>query len=187
MHAGIARLLLLVLLVLPACRRTDVPAPAACEAVAPPLSASAAVGNLAGHFRIALVATAGPRAGASVAGTLTLQPVTAAPSPAGVRYPLAGSASLALDAVGATAPGAIGSVDPHAPGVRVVEWMQGAPPARLVALRLGADANRGDRLLFDGAFLALHVHGIAADSFGGTWTSGSGADQASGHFCAVRS
>lgn len=188
MYIGVARTVVAALLImLMGCRPAGVPQPAACEPVPPPLPPSADVGDLAGAFRITLVATGGPRAGASTVGAVELRPVTGATSAVGVRYPLAGSAVLQMEAIGASAPGAIGSADPQAPGVRVVEWMQGAPPARLVALRLGADANRDDRLLFDGAFLALHVHGIAPGSFGGTWTSGEGSGHASGHFCAVRS
>jgi hypothetical protein len=110
------------------------------------------------------------------------------PASAGARYPLFGAAKVDLAAVGAVSAGAVDADDAARPGVLVLEWPRSGAPAgtNAITLRLGADANHGDRLRFDGAFMALHVAAIRADGFAGRWESGGGDQQAAGYFCAQR-
>jgi len=163
-------------------RRAPVPAPP-CAEVQGALPAGAGAEGLAGDFRLTLVATRGARTGASTTGALHLRrnDAGAGPAPAaGVRYPLHGWARVAVDSVGAVAPGDIGSREAARPGVLVVE-----EPARLI-LRFGAEANRGGVVRFDGAYLTLVPATITADGFAGRWNSGVAAQEASGYFCAAR-
>jgi hypothetical protein len=171
------------------------PAPAAaaaeCTQVDGPLAADARAEALAGVFRLTLVAARGARSGESVSGRLALRPFGDRPVPvpaaAGTRYPLYGGADVAVDAVGAVSPGEVTPDDAARPGVLVMEWRRSdAGGTRQVTLRLGADANQGSRLRFDGAYLALSVNAITADGFAGTWESGAGEPQAGGWFCAER-
>ena len=74
--------------------------------------------------------------------------------------------------------------DPKAPGVLVLESGRGGK--RRILLRLGADANRRDAALFDGAWTVLEVRETAADGFAGSWRSGLRLSRTRGHFCAKR-
>ena len=165
---------------------------AACVAVDGSLPADVRADALAGEFRLTLAATRGPRAGRSASGTLALRPFGSRPVPVpaaeGTRHPLFGGTDADLAGVGAVAPGSASSADAEMPGVLVLEWRRPDAPAdrREITLRLGADANHGDRLRFDGAYTALTVTSLSADGFGGTWESGGGDAQAGGHFCAER-
>src|SRR3712207_2202396 len=74
------------------------------------------VDDLSGEFRLTLVATTGSSIGRSASGLLRLRRYDAAmPGPPGmearpgVRYLVHGSATIALDSVGANAPGDISS------------------------------------------------------------------------------
>ena len=53
-------------------------------------------------------------------------------------------------------------------------------------MRLGADTNRRDDMLFDGAYTVLEVWEIAADGFAGTWRNGLRLSLTEGYFCAHR-
>jgi hypothetical protein len=177
---------------------------AACPAPAPgalppgpcaPVAASPAAGvrsaGLAGEYRLTLAATRGPHAGRSVTGRLRLvaydRPIQGAGN---VLYPLHGSAALALDSVGAMAPGDVGAADPARPGVRVMEWQRtdGAPnaPRPQVTLRFGAGANGPDAGQIEGTHLALFVDSVAPGGFYGRWDSGTPEQRSAGHFCAER-
>ena len=96
--------------------------------------------------------------------------------------PLYGFTDVNLQAVGAYRVGDPASEDPQAPGVLVLE--SNSAGARRILLRLGADANRRDDMLFDGAYTVLGVHEIAADGFAGTWRSGLRLSLIEGYFCA---
>jgi hypothetical protein len=156
------------------------------------LAAGAQAAPLEGEFRLTLAAVSGPRAGSSATGTLRLRsfgtrpvPVPAAP---GVSHPLYGATDVRLAEVGAAAPGHATRDDPAAPGVLVIEWQRSGPPARNeITLRLGADANHGDRERFDGSHMALFVSSLSSGRFTGRWRSGGGDHQAEGYFCAERS
>ena len=76
------------------------------------------------------------------------------------------------------------SEDPQAPGVLVLESSQTG--TRRILLRFGADANRRDDMLFDGAYTVLEVREIAADGFAGNWRSGLRLSRLEGYFCARR-
>ncbi|HET7234466.1 MAG TPA: hypothetical protein VFJ16_30920 [Longimicrobium sp.] len=169
----------------PAAQPSAVAAP--CAAVAAG-SAPVRASGLAGEYRLSLVATRGSRAGTSVAGGLRLaayaQP---AQGPGNVRYPLYGSATLALDSVGAVAPGDIGSANPSRPGVRVIEWQRSDAASRTqLTLRFGADANGPETGQIEGTRLALFVDSVAPSGFYGRWESGTPDQRSGGHFCAER-
>lgn len=166
-------------------------APPSCEPVPGELAAGVQADALAGSWELTLVATSGPRLGDTVSGSLRLRPYGTRPAPLsipGVRYPLFGTADVDLAAVGAVAPGELGSDDPQAPGVLVLEWPRPGASAGTneVVLRLGAEGNREERLRFDGTSMALFVDRVDEDRFAGRWRSGAGEELAAGHFCARR-
>jgi len=164
------------------------PAPSAadtpCAAVEGSLPAGTRADGLAGEYRLTLVATRGPRAGSSTTGALRLLRNDGHAGPAateGVRYPLYGDARLALDSVGAIAPGDVGSTEAARPGVLAIE------SRGTLTLRFGADANGSGPPRFDGSHLALFPVTLAADRFAGRWNSGTAEQPSGGYFCAVRS
>lgn len=154
------------------------------------LPAGARAQELAGDFTLSLVATGGPMAGRSTAGRLRLRGFGTTPPPVpvtpGARYPLFGGTEVSLAAVGAISPGDVRRDNPAAPGVLAIEWDRQSPPRTEITLRMGADANQGDRLRFDGTSMALHVTSIAPNRFAGRWQSSGGELRAGGHFCADR-
>ena len=182
-----------------ACRASppgDPPRADGCGAPSGQLSAQASAEGLAGEYRVHLVATGGPRSGATTNGSVQLRPTEDSlrrPAPTlGIRdsltrLPLRGAAELDAAAIGATVPGSPGADDPAAPGVLVLERpsTRAGEPASII-LRLGSDANRRDAVRFDGGFLALTVRRIDTTGFAGTWTSGGGGRDAEGYFCAER-
>ncbi len=153
--------------------------------------------DLAGAYRLTLVATEGSRAGEAVRGELALIPNAAAMRPMGTgathrpdaTMPLIGTADVDLAQVGATLVGDLASPDPRSPGVALLERhvLRGTDTTQTdLTLRFGSEANRRDVVRFDGAFTALYVHASDAAGFVGTWASGVGAPEAKGYFCAVR-
>ena len=98
--------------------------------------------------------------------------------------PLYGFTDVDLRAVGAHRVGDPASTDPEAPGVLVLESLHDGK--RRILLRLGADANRRDSMLFDGAFTVLEVHAIYRGGFAGSWRSGLRSLRTGGYFCARR-
>jgi hypothetical protein len=110
------------------------------------------------------------------------------PASAGVSHPLYGATDVRLAEVGAAAHGDATHDDPAAPGVLVIEWQRSGPPAprNEITLRMGADANHGDQVRFDGAHMGLFVTSLSAERFTGRWRSGGGDQQAEGYFCAER-
>jgi hypothetical protein len=129
--------------------------------------------RIAGEYRLSLVATHGPRQGRSIAGTMTL----------GTHY---GHAAIALDSVGAVAAGSIASRDSTRPGVLVLSAADQAAGMPQTYLRLGAEANRTDIRLLDGAYMVLIVDSASASAMRGHWRSGIRAETAGGYFCADR-
>ncbi len=86
-------------------------------------------------------------------------------------------------------PAATGEADPAAEAVAEPAAEQGAEPTAAevrVIVRLGAEANRRDRVRFDGAHTTLTAGSIGPSGFAGSWTSAAGGAGASGHFCARR-
>ena len=166
------------------------PAPAPCAPVAGELAPGARAAVLAGDFTLSLVATSGPMSGRSTAGRLRLRSFGNTPVPvpasAGARYPLFGGAEVALAEVGAISPGDVRRDNPAAPGVLVIEWDRQSPARTEITVRMGADANQGDRLRFDGTSMALQVTSISPNRFAGRWQSSGGELRAGGHFCADR-
>jgi hypothetical protein len=176
------------------------PAPAAdassvpCTPASGPLAADASAAALRGTYRLDLVASRGVRAGDSTSAELELVAAAdslQAPPPMGAlrdtttRLPLIGWTSLQPDAIGASDTGPLDGHEPTAPGVLAIERRTRQPDApREILLRLGAEANRRDRVRFDGGYFVLTVQRIDDQGFAGTWASAAGASAAGGHFCA---
>lgn len=153
-----------------------------CAPVIGSLSPSTHMDAVAGDYRLTLVATAGPRAGQSVSGSLKIDK----PQMATNLDSLPGKSSIALDAVGATAPGPRGGGE-----VVVREWMlsSGGSMTQQITITFGRVVAPPGTRAIEGAHMALSVKSVSSDGFQGTWTSGSGdpsAPDASGHFCAKR-
>ena len=169
-------------------------APAPCTPATGPLAADATLAALGGVYHLDVVASRGARAGDSSSAELELVPapdsLQAPPAVAGLRdtttrLPLVGWTTLQPDAVGATDTGPLDAHDPTAPGVLVIERRtRKADAPREILLRLGAEANRRDRVRFDGGYFVLTVQRIDDQGFAGTWASAAGPSAAGGHFCA---
>ena len=153
-----------------------------CRPAAGVLAQGATLAGSQGQYRLVLVTRMGDR---TVTGVLVL-----VASPPGKEVlgsastPLRGSADIDLREVGAHRVGDPASTDPDAPGVLVLESERGG--MRQVLLRLGSDANRADRRLYDGGHTVLRVQQIEADGFAGTWESRARSSVAGGSFCATR-
>lgn len=168
--------------------RRPTPDPISCTPATTSLGLGTPAEQLAGTYRLKLVATEGAKAGQSSEGTLLLQPYEPSLREVTVggirdtaaRYVHYGRADVDLDAVGAVSPGELGSLDPMQPGVVVIQ-RKGA-----ITLRLGSAANRRDVARFDGGYMALRVGEATADRLAGSWTSGVGTRRSAGYFCAVR-
>ena len=169
---------------------------APCLAVSDTLPADARADDLRGVYRLQLVAARGDRAGDSTWAELELIPaddsLQSRPGASGLRdtttrYPLVGRTTLDPAAVGGTDTGALDSRDPLAPGVLVIERRtRRADTPMEILLRFGAEANRRDRLRFDGGYFVLTVRRIDEGGFAGTWASAAGGPAAGGHYCASR-
>ncbi|MCG8469096.1 MAG: hypothetical protein MJB57_12975 [Gemmatimonadetes bacterium] len=141
-----------------------------------------ALGALVGEYHLHMTSDAGQ---SRAVGSLALW--RAAEGSETTRDPLAGDppllagrADIDAGAVGAIVPGSLTGSEGGPPGV-------GLYPGETAAfVRLGSEANRGDRARFDGAHTTLRIASVAPDRFGGTWSSASGATTMSGMFCAVR-
>ena len=155
----------------PAVQASAAGAASACAAPDTNTHADVDAARLPGNYRLTLVATSGAQAGRSIAGSLSLGPRV-------------GHATIDIAAVGAVAPGDIGSTDPARPGVLVV--LPNASTPSSIILRFGADANTSEHQLFDGSHMALFVADATARGMVGSWTSGVDARSAGGHFCAER-
>ena len=152
----------------------------ACAPVEHALVATSTLAPMAGTYSLTLVSDA--ETPASTEGRLTLVTVPAAlREMGGSGTPLAGSTDVDVEAVGALRMGDLGSTDPMAPGVLVIE----TAPTNIL-LRLGSESNRRDEASFDGGYTILTVHQIANGGFDGNWRSGSRDGTTRGYFCARR-
>jgi hypothetical protein len=194
--AAMSRVWLGIGLVLSAACRAQPSAadPRSCGPTSATLPGDASADELAGAYRLQLVATTGDKAGTTISGSLRLTPYEAAQRHRSLpdgrvdsssAYVLHGMTDLTLSEIGAEA-GDLTSSDPRRPGVLVISTgpKRRGPPR--VLLRLGAEANQRDLLRFDGAYTVLRVREISADGFSGEWESGAPLPKAGGHFCAVR-
>ena len=174
------------------------PAADSCREGGAALTAASDAAALAGTYRLGLMASSGPREGASADGRLVLRPlddssaapvlVLGLPDPS-LRHPLAGTLQVDRASVGAAETGDLASLDPAAPGVLAIERRPANPEAAVeLTIRLGAEANRQGRTRFDGGYFALVVRRLGTTGFAGTWTSGGtgGDSAAAGTFCARR-
>jgi hypothetical protein len=161
------------------------------------LPATASAERLAGKYKLKLVAVSGAKKGETVEGTLDLQPHDSTlryrtrldgSLDSTVVHPLFGTGDINLDAVGAVSVGNTMSRDPRQPGVLVIE-RHAAPhkaPMAEITVRLGSDANRRDRVRFDGGYSVLRVQQLDEPGFAGSWSSGVTGERAAGYFCATR-
>lgn len=150
----------------------------ACLPVEPALASDASLSAMAGAYRLTLATSGTPPV--SSEGMLTLEVLPEALQELGrARTPLGGSTDVDVEAVGALRLGDLGSNDPAAPGVLVIET-----DGPSIILRLGSEPNRRDQVAFDGGYTVLTVHQIGADGFDGSWRSGSGVVVKEGYFCA---
>ena len=150
-----------------------------CLPVEPALADSgASLSGMAGAYHLTLESSGTPPT--SSEGTLTLETLPdTLQEMGGARTPLGGSTDVDVEAVGALRLGDLGSDDPAAPGVLVIET-----DGPSIILRLGSEPNRRDQVAFDGGYTVLTVHQIGADGFDGSWRSGSGVVVNEGYFCA---
>jgi hypothetical protein len=146
---------------------------------------------VSGSWRLTLVATAGPAAGRSVQGSLTLRAQDPAaqrvdrPGPTTVTVPVIGTTDLALEQVGAQRVGNVQSADPQRPGVAI--WVsRGQDGGVSAVMRIGEEMIHSNLTRFDGAYLALYLRQVSANRIYGGWASGVTGQEAAGHFCAVR-
>lgn len=149
-----------------------------------------------GPYRLVLVAGAGAEGFTTVEGDLFLVPqeawLRAVPGALGApvpdaRMPLRGTAEIELARVGAATQGSLGSEDPSAPGVAVLQLppFEGATLPRIL-VRLGSDLNRRVSPPLDGAYTVFRVKGLSEEGFFGSWESGGANGRMEGHFCAWR-
>lgn len=143
----------------------------ACAPAVGSLPSSVSVSSLAGEHRLTLISSVGTKA----SGTLSLR-ADGAPARS-----LVGTSRIALDSVGATAPG-------RASDVTAVQWERpaGGTPAQEITIRFGSAAAPGQ---IEGSHTALQLTSLTDESFAGTWTSAPGDNvnrAISGRFCAQR-
>ncbi len=156
-----------------------------CQPTEAILSPSATLSSAAGTFRLTLVRPLPEQASLAAYGVLLLSPSTLDPLAfAPAVAPLTGATDIDLDAVGAFPIGDPASTDPAAPGVLVLE--SSGDVSHRILLRIGSDANRPDKPLFDDGFTVLKVREVANQGFRGSWESRAGHMEARGHFCASR-
>ena len=157
--------------------------PPTCMPTSGQLHPKVTLSDRAGQYRLTLIEVVNGTDARSAQGTLTLrQQPSGLESLGSAATPLYGFTDVNLRAVGAYEVGDPASEDPQAPGVLLLESDRDG--ARRILLRLGADANRRDDKLFDGAYTVLEVHEIAADGFAGNWRSGLRLSRIEGYFCA---
>ena len=155
-----------------------------------PLPRDASTALLRGDFALTLVATAGPRAGWSVTGRLSLVPQDSALRQVeGAAQPLRGTAAITLEAVGAERLGDLAAAAPDAPGVAVYEQRAGDGTPTVV-IRFGNESNARGPQPMDAGHTSGFVRRIGPDGFSGGWSSSAGSTfpprHAEGYFCAVR-
>lgn len=156
----------------------------ACLPVADSLAPGASLAGMAGRYRLIMRQDTddGTR---SAEGTLSLWPrPEGSQALEGASTPLMGSAAINLDAAGAVAVRELGSEDPSAPGILVIEREAAGRPS--VLLRLGSESNQQGVSTFDGAYTVLAVTRIDDNGFVGSWRSGVRARRTTGYFCAWR-
>lgn len=180
------------------CRSSaDSPSPQQCAPVSSELPATSSAQELAGEYRLRLVATSGVKTGSAVEGPLKLMDqrpelrhrlLPGGATDSSVIHPAYGATEIELSEVDAVLMGSTTSMDPLQPGVLVVERHErpGQPARAEIVIRLGSEANRRDRQRVDGGYMALRVRQLAPHGFSGTWGSGITGERSGGYFCAVR-
>ena len=143
----------------------------ACAPSVGSLGTGVSVSALAGEHHLTLISSAGAKA----SGTVMLR------SEGAPARSLVGTARIALDSVGAVAPGDAGMVT-------ALQWERPASgaTAQEITIRFGSPSAPGQ---IEGSYTALQLTSLTADSFAGTWASAAG-DQpnraVTGRFCAQR-
>ena len=171
--------------------------PEDCAPTTAELPATSSAEGLVGEYHLRLIATSGAKQGAVAEGSLKLQSQDSSlryrarlggTQDSTVLHPLFGAADLDLTPIDAVVVGSTTSLDPMQPGVLVMERhaAPGQAPRAEITMRLGSDANRRDRIRFDGGYTVLRVKQISPGRLAGTWASGVTRERSSGYFCAVR-
>lgn len=163
---------------------------APCRPVETPLPSSASTGPMRGDFVFTMVATTGRMAGRSVTGRLSLVPQDSAlQAVERATQPLRGTATIALETVGAERLGDLAATAADAPGVAVYE-QRAADRTPTVIVRFGNESNARGPQAFDAGHTTGYVRQITPDGFAGGWSSSAGSvfppRHADGYFCAVR-
>ena len=162
-----------------------VPQAAVCRPTSGDLAGGATLADRAGPYRLTMVQIVDGEQVRSAQGGLTLRAQSPGLDSLGsASTPLYGFTSIDLRAVGAHRVGDPASETPEAPGVLVLE--SGSSEDRRILLRLGADANRRDTALVDGAWTVLEVREVTAGGFAGGWRSGVRLSRTEGRFCATK-
>ena len=165
---------------------------AACIPPAGPAASDASLEGRAGEYHLTMVEQVDGSPSRTTEGSLTLLAQveslrqftgSAGGSIPRVTSPLFGSTDMNVEDVGAVRVGNLSSEDPESPGVLVIESETGAGPS--ILLRLGSDANGRNLVRFDGGYTVLNVVEITAESFSGTWSSGTQGPDSEGFFCAT--
>lgn len=156
-----------------------------CEPTTGRLDARATLAGREGRYLLTLVQLVDNAESRRVRGALILlsQP-PGLDSMGSAATPLYGFTDIDLRTVGAHRVGDPAGTDPEAPGVLVLESVRAGN--RSILLRVGADANKRDSALFDGAYTALQVRQVDSGGFAGTWRSRGRLSRAGGYFCARR-
>ena len=142
------------------------------------------IAALEGRYRLVMVGEREPSVQA--VGSLDLAAPDSVADGGGAGPVLVGWAGIDPAPLGAVVPGDASSTDPLAPGAGAYAFQAGGSEQWHAVIRLGSEANRRDRLRFDGAHTTLRITSIAEGRFGGIWSSALNADEASGDFCAIR-
>ncbi|MGD0991476.1 MAG: hypothetical protein ABR998_03300 [Gemmatimonadales bacterium] len=163
---------------------------APCRPVETPLPSSASTALMRGDFVVTMVATTGSKAGRSVTGRLSLVPQDSAlQAVERATQPLRGTATIALETVGAERLGDLAATAPDAPGVAVYE-QRAADGKPTVIVRFGNESNARGPQAFDAGHTTGYVRQITPDGFAGGWSSSAGSvfppRHADGFFCATR-
>lgn len=166
---------------------TDTPGPvqAAAPSCVPSvgkLPSGTSIGSIAGSHRVTLVATTGRRSGRSVVGDLQLQ--------SAANGSLSGTSTIALDSVGATAPGPVPADKRYS--LTGLQWSSTSAGVTSpeIAVRFGHIPTPANTQAIEGAYMVMHLNKVSADGFTGRWESETGdmlqPARAGGHFCAQK-
>jgi hypothetical protein len=149
----------------------------ACAPSTGDLTKDAKIASLLGTYRVAMVATSGPKTGKRVEGSMQF---FAGPNSA----TLSGTSAVIIDSVGAIAPG-------ESNFLTATVWekpmVSGTVPA--ITIRFGTTATSNGAQPIEGSYTAIQLTSLTADRFTGTWSSAEGGkpmESSGGYICAEK-